>query len=76
MHLTNISYLYISYTGIKYKIRNTFSHAPLMHKREEQDFYFREVDTDTIININLDPQKLKDEFDKVHYKDPECKNYR
>lgn len=47
------------------KIRNIFSHAPLTHKHNENEYFFRKVDSENPINMDLNPKNLSDEFDET-----------
>lgn len=48
------------------KIRNIFSHAPMMRKNDtSDDYYFRNIDSDQPVNTELDPEKLNLEFNEI-----------
>lgn len=48
------------------KIRNTFCHAPLTRSDPfSQDYFFRETDDNSPVNINVNPKELLDEFNHV-----------
>ena len=47
-------------------IRNMFAHAPLMHKGDRCEFYFRDAkNKEKPANIDKDPKKFEDEFNQI-----------
>ncbi len=47
------------------RIRNTFCHAPLMHPQGKAEYFFREIDSEQIINMDVDPKDLYNEFNNI-----------